>query len=293
VLIQKKSYARFLKDFYTAPNGSVFYTFYDKKMYWCTVGEPLADNSHIEYPLARYIKQLVDQNRDIQDSCLSKYVRLRQTVIPWRSVNLKECALEMRKLPGLLTCTDSTRNTMAQCIDGKGDHEQRLTCLNMVINGEISEARQAIQNSEPPSDDTLRQHLPGLISSLGPNDLEVLVHLCIEAREHYVLSSQLGRSQKTMDMVYLYKRLSKGKIESLYDKARYVQVKAASATQKTLKDWRNKAKHVVDEGTCELMFVTTSNNVKGTEGVTLIQLKELTDWVIDAGLTQWVTDKCW
>src|ERR1035437_887225 len=150
-----------VKAFYTADERTLWITFYKRKLHWCFV--------------SRVVEELADGTR------------IRHTLAPWSSQDLKGRELYVDDLSGALTKVQGFRGTIC-AVD-------QATYLLKRLNGQLlEEVGHAVDCL-----DQLERSLPPLIQKLGWKDFELLCDL-IFTQAGWQRVSSAGKVQKTIDL---------------------------------------------------------------------------------------------
>lgn len=195
--------------------------------------------------------------------------RRRLTAEGWRNTSIGGTLLSADRLSGRLLKVQMFRGTI--CDVKAGDYLLRK--LSDQLSPEVATAEEAER--------ALIQAIVGLMRLLTWQDFELLVDLVFSS-SGWRRISQVGGTQKTIDLELI--------LPSTKERA-FVQVKS-EATPAALKDYT--ARLAESEAYERMFFVYHTGNVSGDgkpSGVNVLGPIELSQMVLDAGLSSWLRDK--
>ncbi len=191
----------------------------------------------------------------------------RRTRDGWKNCDLNGSALTKDKLAGSLTKLAAFRGTSCK-VDVA---EYVIRRVNGESTPEVTRALEALRETKAATID--------LIRLLGPKDFELLVDLVFSSSGWRRIGA-LGKTQKTLDLDIV--------LPSTGERA-LVQVKSKTSTAELARY----ASKLDEAGPYSRMFFVyhTGNVVFEDERVVVLGPEQLTELVIEAGLTNWLIDK--
>ncbi len=153
-----------VKAFYSAPESTLWVTFYKRKLFWCFVSSKVVE--------------------------LPDETRIRRTLSEWSCRDVAGNELHIDNLSGALTKVQGFRGTICS-VDQANYLLKRLNCE---LLPEVAHAVECLR--------VLEQSLPALIRKLGWKDFELLCDL-IFTRAGWQRIGSVGRTQKTIDLELL------------------------------------------------------------------------------------------
>lgn len=208
------------------------------------------------------------ENTQIQKDDISKY---RTTKVKWSSTDIKGKTLFINQISGRISKTQGFRATLCKV--------EEKESLRRIINAEIPQIVEQIQLKK----NSLCESLLIALKDLHWKDLEILADLVFR-QSGWRRISLSGEQMKYIDME-LIDPITKEKFQ--------VQVKA-SATKQNFEEYAEKFS---SQSFSKLFFVTfnpDSSLIKYKneyDNVQLLKGLELTELIIDLGLTNWVLDQ--